>query len=309
MKKQGLITITDRHLPKFDQITDPDFWLDLCARMSITSDRSLATGESDLKKSAEWMRPNAVRVEDWENCKSSIHNDGYFAYESFFSKEAIELLAGCLRTLDEHHIPPVFCFVYDDFWTLALGLRPLLSDLLGDYLLLPAVWTWIVKMDDQCAFAPHRDFVRETAVGSENHLDYVTVWIPLTNLDHRSSSISVLPASADPDYASNTPKIDASNLQVIRSLQVPRGSVLAWTVQLAHWGTMQQEHSEPRMSVAYYVQKSHAECFESPPIDLTVPFTFRQRLRMIGNQIQMYDRNPSNELIRLASDLCDITDE
>ena len=286
---------------KLDRIVTPEFWRQLCPEMSLTETEPLDNPQQD-------RRGDPVRWTDWETCRATIQKDAYLAYESFFPPSQMDSAANCLRALDKLEIPPVFSFVYDEFWVLPLMLRPLLSDLLGDYLLLPAVWTWIVKTNDQCAFEPHRDWVRETSIDDDNHLDYLTIWIPVNDLDHHSSSISVLPASLDPHYDKATQTVEVTDLQHVRSLQVPRGSVLAWTVQLAHWGTRQSEFGEPRMSVGYYVQKAKAECIESPPIDLTVPFTLRQRLRMIGNQFQMYSRDRSNELIRFASDLVDLPD-
>ena len=62
-------------------------------------------------------------------------------------------------------IHPVFAFVFDQFWGLLLQMRPLFSDLLGDYECLPAVWSWLVDSDNQTAFQPHRDQVREVIIG------------------------------------------------------------------------------------------------------------------------------------------------
>ena len=278
---------------------DLDYWRGLCSGMTICGEQPIAE-----KSSLHNDRP--IRKQDWDLCKQLVKEDGYFAYESFFPCEQIGRLAACFRRLDDEGIPPVLCFVYDEFWELLLQLHPLLLDLLGQYTLLPAVWAWIVTSTNQTAFAPHRDQKRETSLDNENHLDYLTLWIPLTDLNHLSSSIFVLPASHDANYDKNTSRTDVENLQDIRSLQVPKGSVLGWTVGLVHWGSRQSPHGAPRMSVGYYVQKSKAESLEGPPIELDVPFSLAQRLRLIGDQILMYSRDRNNELIRFAKDLAEL---
>ena len=280
---------------------DVSFWGGLCPDLTITEDRPIC--EAHGRHTGPELRQG-----DWELCKQLISEDGYFAYESFFPQRNVDRLAACLKRLDAAGIPPVFCFLYDEFWEVLGQLDPLLADLLGPYTLLPAVWAWIVKPTEQTAFAPHRDQARQTSVDDENHLDYLTLWIPLTDLNHLSSSICIVPASLDADYAKNTQRTRVEDLQDIRSLQVPRGSVLAWTVALAHWGTKQSRFGEPRMSIGYYVQKVSAELLAEPPIDLKSPFSLRSRLQLVGQQILDYSRDRGNELINLAKSLTDLED-
>ena len=279
--------------------TDIAFWRSLCPNLTITEDVAIAQN-SDVNQN--------LREEDWQQCKQLICEDGYFAYESFLNHDLVDRLADGLSILDGSKIPPVFCFLFDEYWQVLQQLRPMLSDLLGDYKLLPAVWAWIVKATDQTGFAPHRDVTRDTSIDNPNHLDYLTIWIPLTDLNHLSSSIYVLPASLDPNYDKNTQRTDVDNLQHIRSLQVPKGSVLSWAVGLTHWGSTQSKHGEPRMSIGYYVQKASAECVDGPPVDLNVPFSLQQRLSMVGDQILNYSRNRDMELINFAKTLVELGD-
>ena len=185
-----------------------------------------------------------------------------------------------------------------------LQLDPLLSDLVDEYWLLPAVWAWHVTPDKQTAFSPHRDQIREVAVDDEDHLDYLTIWIPLTDLNHLSSSICVLPASLDPDYDAGEAGVRVEDLQNVRSLQGKRGSVFCWATGLAHWGTRQSEFGQPRMSVGLYIQNPEAECLDPPPLDFTKPFSLDQRLQLIGQQIVNYSREADSELLKLAGELC-----
>jgi len=278
------------------QLKDIEFWRSLCPDLSITPSQAL-TSLSSFGKDLQ------LRCDDWVICKELINEDGYFAYDSWLDRGLINRLADCFSKLESNGIPCVFAFVYDEFWELLLQLDPMLKDLLGDYEILPAVWSWFVRHDNQTAFTPHRDQVRDVLIEDDDHLDYLTIWIPLTDLDHLSSSICVFPASLDPDYEDSTPQIRIENMQDVRCLQGKRGSVFCWTTQLAHWGTKQSPHGQPRMSVGYFVQANGADPLEDSPLDLSVPMPLDQRLAIIGQQIIDYSREADDGLLRAAADL------
>ena len=280
-----------------DQLRQPEFWEKLCPDLTVSSAIEPASGQLTLP----------LRDQDWQQCKDLINEDAYFAYDSWFDTGYIDRLASCLTKLESENLLPAFCFVYDEFWQLMLQLDPLLSDLVDEYWLLPAVWAWHVTPDKQTAFSPHRDQIREVAVDDEDHLDYLTIWIPLTDLNHLSSSICVLPASLDPDYDAGEAGVRVEDLQNVRSLQGKRGSVFCWATGLAHWGTRQSEFGQPRMSVGLYIQNPEAECLDPPPLDFTKPFSLDQRLQLIGQQIVNYSREADSELLKLAGELCSAT--
>ncbi len=281
------------------EFQDPKFWLALCPELTLTNESIL----EKLNHSKETPVAQAESNEAWEQCKELINEDGYFVYDSFFSPELINRLSDCFDRLAAAEILPAFCFVYDEFWELLIHLQPLFSDLIGEHALLPAVWAWFVKFDNQTGFSPHRDQVRETSVDDEDHLDYLTIWIPLTDLDHLSSCICVLPASLDPDYEEGTSRVTVENLQDVRCLQASKGSVFCWTVCLAHWGTKQASQGTPRKSVGFFVQRSEAECFVPPPLDFCQPFPLAQRLSVIGQQIIDYSRDGDEDLLNQAAAL------
>lgn len=273
-----------------------EFWRNLCPQLSISTESGLGRHEA--------LQVPTLDNEKWSVCKATIAEDGYFAYDSWFACAKIDLMAECLRQLEARQIHPVFAFVFDEFWELLLEIRPMFSDLLGEYDCLPAVWSWFVRPEMQTAFSPHRDQVREVFIDDEDHLDYLTVWIPLTDLSHLSSNICVLPASLDPDYEECTKNIRVENLQDVRSLQGKRGSVFCWTTQLAHWGTKQSKHGPPRMSVGYYIKRPNAESMDDgPPIDFDAPLLLPARLAIIGQQIIDYSRIANDDQLAFAAKL------
>lgn len=283
-----------------NQLQQIEFWQQLCPDLSIDIARGL---------DGEPAPESTLRSDDWNVCKQLINRDGYFAYDSWFEPALMDRLADCLLKLEAANLMPGFCFVYDEFWHLLRGLQPLISDLLDDdYLMLPAVWAWLVRSDKQTGFSPHRDQVRDVAVDDEEHLDYLTIWIPLTDLNHLSSCISVLPASADPEYDEGTDRVVVENLQDIRTLQGKRGSVFCWATGIIHWGSKQSEFGPPRMSVGYYVQRSEAEILDPPPLDFSRPLTLNDRLSIIGQQIINYARDESEVMLRQANELVQLSE-
>lgn len=277
----------------FDTCQSFEYWQQLCPQLAISE-------TTPLGKTGSHQQPE-LDPQKWSTCKTTIAQDGYFAYDAWFSSEKIDRMAECFLQLERNGIHPVFAFVFDDFWQLLIDLKPLFSDLLGEYDSLPAVWSWFVRPETQTAFPPHRDQVREVFIEDQDHLDYLTIWIPLTDLNHLTSSICVLPASLDPDYEDCTKNIRVENLQDVRSLQGQRGSVFCWTTQLAHWGTKQSEHGPPRMSVGYYVKRSSAESMDDgPPINFNRPLPLRQRLAIIGQQIIDYSRTADADELSFA---------
>lgn len=276
---------------------EPAFWHSLCPFLTIASERGVLRQE---------LLTGVAPLDDgrWSQCRQTLREDGYFVYEDYLEPNHVEQLADGLARLDAARIPPVFCFVYDEYWGVMAALRPILSDLLGaEYEVLPAVWAWIVKHDEQTAFSPHRDHPEGLSAPSVNLLDYLTIWIPLTDLNHLSSTISVLPASRDPYYGSASRKLSLRDVQSIRSLQARKGAILGWTVGLAHWGTRQSRWGTPRMSLGYYVQRSGARGLVVGTLDLEQPFSLGDRLAVIGAQIAMYSRDRDPALLAFANEL------
>ena len=278
------------------RLVQPEYWLEICPEMTINerepfADRNLIPTDGPLRES------------DWETCKELISEDGYFAYDGWFHPPFVDRLAEGFDQLDRHGHHPIFSFVFDEYWELLVRLNPLFDDLVSDYWLLPAVWAWHVREDDQTAFSPHRDQAREADVDDEDHLDYLTIWIPLTDLNHLSSCMCVLPASADPDYDSGTARVTVENLQDVRTLQGSRGSVFCWTTGLIHWGTTQSRLGQPRKSIGVYIQNPEAECFDPPAMDFNNPLRLKRRLQIIGQQILDYSRQATEADLRLAQEL------
>ena len=110
----------------------------------------------------------------------------------------VRRLEAAVRRLHERRCPPVFAFVYDEFWSVCAKLAPLLGSLLThDYRQLPDFWVWYVDPQVEASgWRPHRD----KGPGSllpDGSPKSVTVWIPLTDATPLNGCIYVVPSHLD----------------------------------------------------------------------------------------------------------------
>lgn len=287
--------------PQLDlsEIIKSTFWKTICPDLAITEDQS-------LESFSDFGESRILDETDWNTCLSTVNEDGYFAYPSWFDPKNILRLKTCFLQLESAGIHPVFAFVFDEFWDLLLQMDPIFSEIWDEYELMPNVWSWLVRNDTQTAFPPHRDMVRHVEIVDEEHLDYLTVWIPLSDLNHLSSCMCLIPASLDPNYESETQNATVEDLQTIRCLQGPAGSVFCWSTQLVHWGTRQSRWGEPRLSVGFFVKNAEAGALDDQSLDLSGKLSLQDRLRIIGRQILDYDRKAEPTTLEFAKRLIEI---
>jgi hypothetical protein len=116
----------------------------------------------------------------------------------------------------------------------------------------------------------------------------VNLWITLADATPTNSCMYVLPAPQDPGYRSGArdTAFDRSQLQDVRALPAPAGSVLGWTTHLMHWGSRSSpDATEPRISATAYVQRADRPPASSAIMDFRDPVPFEQRLAWIAASI------------------------
>ena len=276
-----------------DQFDQPEFWHRLIPELTI--EESVPLAETSTFGTTLELSPD-----HWEPAQRCLQEQGYLAYPGWLHPSLMDQLAAAFLTLERNDLPTIFAFVYDQFWDVLLQLDPLLSELIDDYELPAAIWTWLVRPENGTAFPPHRDQIRDAGLGDDEHLDYLTLWIPLTDLNHASSNICVVPASVDPDYGQGINRTRIDDLQSIRCLQGPRGSVFAWTTGLIHWGTAQLDPSCPRMSIGACVQSPDAYCYDPPLLSFYEPFPLADRLAIVARQIINYAPRMDSDWLQWA---------
>lgn len=198
--------------------------------------------------------------------------------------------------LHEHGIPPPFAFVYDEFWQIFRSLEPFLSHVLGaGYRMLPDLWVWYVLPSNRASgWVPHRDRVVPT-LQPDNTPNSLTVWLPLTAATPLNGCMYVLPAAYDPDLHNPGVSVGSKfhftdeNVQNIRALPAPAGSLLAWNQALVHWGGRASDlGTAPRCSIALQFQRGDVPALEDMLLDPHVLPSLEERVGLIGRLITVF---------------------
>jgi len=192
--------------------------------------------------------------------------------------------------LVQQNLPPVFAFVYDEFWRLRQRLTSLLTAILGEgYLQLPDLWAWYLPpVDGYAGWGQHRD--RLAKMLCPNGMPTaLTLWLPLTDATPANGCMYMIPASQDPNYPEQLQSNEITNLQSVRALPAPAGSVLGWNQNVLHWGGRSSSKAIlPRISIAWEFQRDDIPAQRSPILSPISLLTFPQRLTLIGQQIVQY---------------------
>ncbi len=221
--------------------------------------------------------------------KDQIRTEGYIHESGIDWGVDLALMVDTVKALSAANLPPVFAFVYDEFWIPFRRLAPMFKLLLGDYAMLPDMWVWDVNpKENGTGWSAHRDKGHVT-LAPDRSPNSVTTWIPLTNASPLNSCIYVLPATLDPTYGTEKDHEWRIDLPSIRALPARPGDVMIWTQALLHWGSRSSARAdENRVSMAIEFQKSGIRPFREPLFDPKAPLSFETRIALISSQIQQY---------------------
>lgn len=235
--------------------------------------------------------------------ESRVRREGYFRLRHDFGLD-LGAMAQTITALVADGIPPVFAFVYDEFWSLFHALDPVYGGVLGRYGLLPDFWVWHVDASQgDAGWKPHRDKGRQSLRPDGSPLSLST-WIPLTDATPLNSCMYVVPADRDPTYGTERETEWLFELPSIRALPAVPGDVMMWTQALMHWGSRgSRSEKSPRISVSLEVQSTEAPPFNRPFLPSGQLIPFAMRLALIGKQMlqyrQMYRIDPTVEKLAL----------
>jgi hypothetical protein len=265
---------------------------DLEAWLADASTRAFWTRLNPELKLGQPQVPSLFPVDDaWrQELWSDLLTEGYFHLGPRLPKGHVARMAAAVRRLVAAQIPPVFMYVYDDFYNLSGYLHGFLGALLGPgFRVLPDLWAWSVDPGPAGkGWRPHRD--RDYAALLPNGLPKsLSIWVPLTDATPWNGCIYVMPAARDRNYHARVMKCDVPNLQDIRALPAEAGSVLGWNQALLHWsGRSSSRAKEPRLSFSIEYQRGDEPAFNAPLLDpLELP-PFERRLGLIGKQMLQY---------------------
>jgi hypothetical protein len=260
-----------------DDFRKPEYWR--------TRAPGFHVGDAAALAAAIPYRPGNAEAED---LAGRIRQEGYFRLHHEFGLD-LAAMAALIRGLSADGIPPVFAFVYDEFWAPFHALDALYGGILGRYGMLPDFWAWNVDPSQgDAGWTPHRDkgYISLRPDGSPMSL---TTWIPLTDATPLNSCMYVVPADADPTYG--TPRQDQYQFELpaIRALPAAPGDVLVWNQAVLHWGSRGSwREKQTRVSIAFEFQAGDMPPLRQPILPPGKLVPFETRLALIGRQILQY---------------------
>lgn len=296
VKEKSPKTESEDLLAKFgDKVFDADFWRQYAPAFTIEgkADDSAFTLIKDEK----------------DKYKSKLVREGYIhVYQPGMKAPYEDMTALFDKLVVESGLPPVFAFVYDEYWRLGTQLYNLISSVMdANYAFLPDFWGWRVA-PGQAGWTPHRDKGADSLFPNKSPKS-LTVWMPLNEAHPLNGCMYVLPADRDKFYGVENPRAFGGTLPDLRALPGKAGDVFAWTQHVFHWGSHSADdhHLPPRMSVAFEFQRLDVPPWNRPLMNPRALPSFEDRLALIAKQVMQYRHMYSftPDLVALAQKMSD----
>ncbi len=272
-----------------DRALAPAHWAALVPALSIEGSRPTASLEA-----RPLADPERARI------LARLGEEGWFRAAPFLDVAVVGAMRAAVETVVAHGWPPVFAYVYDEFWQILRtpSLRRLLADALGaGYRLSPRVWAFhIPAVRGASGWPPHVDG------GAGTHTpDRMTLWIPLGDATLENGCMVVVPKNLLPagtadafanDMSTLAPTTWRAMLQGSRALPARAGAVVGWDFQVVHWSAVVGDAEAPRVSLAVeaFGESIAPTPSEEPLLDPEELPVFRERLRAIARGLLSYER-------------------
>lgn len=261
---------------------DPHYWSGLATQMTIGNAPRLPS---------RTIAPDAL-----DAARRHFAAEGYFQTPVVIASLELARLNGAIDAVIAAGWPPVFAWVYDEFWELARlpDVADLIASQIGDgYLQIPHIWTHVVPaMVGSSGWMPHFDGPTSGRA---------SIWIALTDATLSNGCMHLVPRRhLDPTFESEpleTGTVTLADalraLQGVRALPVSRGAALGWTFDVLHWGgaCLAVEGARRALSMEFIAADHSANADEVPLLSLAGAFpAFSDRLRMIATAILGYEK-------------------
>ncbi|UYN94358.1 MAG: phytanoyl-CoA dioxygenase family protein [Enhydrobacter sp.] len=258
-----------------------EFWTQLAPDLGIGEEAVLRDA---IPWSASALDPTTLRAQ--------LDDQGYVHLPKVMEPELCGRLATAVAQLAALGIPPVFCMVYDLFWTPPFRLVRIVEEALGaPPRLLPAFWIWHVDpAKSERGWAPHRD-VGHAALFADRRPKALTAWFAFSEANELNGCMHVVPADRDRYYG--RPAGDGKTTDFapsdVRALPAAAGDVFLWTQALLHWGGQSSPLAAgPRISLSIEFMHADEEPYARPPVEPAGIARLEDRLHLIARQILRY---------------------
>jgi hypothetical protein len=274
-------------------LRDKDYWRRLAPFAAIEG-----SAQSDTAENGSACDPVRIAADAAAREAERIARDGYFRLEEIVDAERIGRMRRTVEAVRAAKWPPVFAFLFDDFWSIAQSgaLLGFVERTLGPRCLQnTVVWAhWVAGEAGQQGWSPHTD---EAGVGGA----LLSVWIALSDATVDNGCMSLIRASAVPRETAEAidRQADVNDrtfrhlLQNVVTLPVKAGSIIGWRGDVLHWGGANTGDASPRISLAleFRPRGSKATGFEAPLIDpRDGPPPYDLRLFAISKALREYPK-------------------
>ena len=261
-------------------------WRSLCPFLSMKD----GSGDDPAEKRAKEIEPSAG-LDAW---RAELWEDGFCRMESVLPGGVLLRLARGVAQVREKTGSAVFALLYDEPWELLRRLWWMLEELCGgdDLRVVPRMWVWYLPPSEGAqGWAAHRDH-SEPSLRKDGSPNILTVWIPLTDATPQNGCIYALSADADPGYAkAQGHRISEAQWQSIQAIPAKQGDVLCWNHHLLHWGGRSSSQAkQPRISLAFEVQRNDAPPMGTPLLEAGRVLSFKERLGLVSLQLLRYEK-------------------
>lgn len=233
-----------------------------------------------------------------ERAVDSFHREGWFALPSLLDAAEMDRRRRIVETLVANGWPPVFGFVFDEFWNLlrAPEVRGVIERLLGPgYRQNGSIWAHrVAARTGASGWAPHVDDPK-AAPGK-----MVAIWVPTSAATLESGCMSIIPRGVLGETYDRAIRERGAlpfddwleALRAARPLPAPPGSVMGWDGGVLHWGGAWRGGDAPRLSIALEFEAADLPRKRGDiSVDPSAPLIpFEERLRCIGTALTAYSR-------------------
>jgi Phytanoyl-CoA dioxygenase (PhyH) len=269
-------------------LCDQDYWRRLVPFATIE-----VKANGSLPRETVRITPDAAARET-----RRIAGDSYFCLHEVVEADRIGRMRRTIEVVRAAKWPPVFAFLFDDFWSIAQSeaLLEFVEASVGPRCLQNTViWAhWVVGEAGHEGWWPHIDAADE---GDR----FLSLWIALSDASVGNGCMSlVCPGALTPEIAQSIrahADLDCEAyrrmLQNVVALPVKAGSIIGWRGDVLHWGGVNTGDPSPRISVAleFRSRDSAATKFEAPLIDPRHgPPPFALRLFAISKALREYPK-------------------
>ena len=232
---------------------DINYWKDMCPDLTVSNNAHEYV-----------MDPYAIDEANITQSMGQLKDEGFFTLKKVLDISEVAPLLNAIKTIKDQGIPPIFSFLFDEYWAVVMRLSSVFKPIFGEeYWILPDFWAfYVTKGIKNRGWWLHRDLVLPVTQ-PDGMPKALTFWVALTEANPDNSCMYVLPKCFDKNFNHDLNKVDV-DVEHVRAVPAKAGDILFWNPNIIHWGSHSSDYAtNDRVSFAFYLQKKRARQFIS----------------------------------------------